>query len=142
MQFLNELRLKYSKLMYDRHGIDSLSKDMIFIWLVISLLNTLFRSRIAALVALLLLLIAILRMFSRETYKRSKENLKYLNIKRKTVDFSKIQLRKIKEFKTHRYCKCKNCSSYLRVKRKKGTHTVCCPKCGKEFKVKIIYGLS
>lgn len=138
MQFLNALRLKYEKLMLDRYGFDTLSRDLIIVWLAVAVINVPFHSRIVMFASLVLPLISALRILSKETYKRSRENLKYLNFRTKAIDFFKIQFRRIRDIKTHRYYKCKNCSSYLRVKRKKGTHTVCCPKCGKEFKVKII----
>lgn len=137
MQFLTNLRLKYEKLMYGRHGFDKLCRDMIILWLIIGVINSFIRSRVVMLVALILPALAIWRMLSRETYKRGRENLKYMELKTKAIDFFKVQYRRVKEIKTHRYYKCKNCHSYLRVRRKKGTHTVCCPKCGKEFQVKI-----
>lgn len=138
MQFLNELRLKYQKLMFERHGVDKLSIDMIMLWLIIGIINVFIRSRIVMLIALLLPVFAVFRTLSKNTDRRRRENFKYISFRSKAVEFFKIQFRRIKEIKTHRYYKCKNCRSYLRVKRKKGTHTVCCPKCGKEFKVKII----
>lgn len=137
MQFLNELRLKYLRLMHNRNGLDKLNIDIIMLWLIIGIINAFVRSRIVMLAALLLPIFVLFRFLSKDTYRRSRENLKYLNFKRKAVAFFKVQFNRLKEIKTHRYYKCKNCSSYLRVKRKKGTHTVCCPKCGKEFKVKI-----
>ncbi len=137
MQYLAQLRMKYEELMCGRYGIDKLNKDLFIVWLIIGLINTLFRSRIVMLAALLLPILAVVRMLSHNTVKRSKENLKYLEIRTKVFDFFKVQYRRIKEIKTHRYYKCKNCRSYLRVRRKKGEHTVGCPKCGKEFKVKI-----
>ena len=124
MQFLYELRLKYQKLMYDRNGIDKLCVDIVMLWLVVGVLNTLiFRSRVISLIALLLPIYAAFRMLSKETNRRSRENLKYIHFRTKAIGFFKVQFHRIKEIKTHRYYKCKNCSSYLRVKRKKGkTH--------------------
>lgn len=137
MQYLNELRLKYMKLMNGKYGLDKLCIDMLVLWLIVGVVNTFIRSRIVTLVALILPILAALRMFSKDIAKRSKENMQYSKIKSKTIEFFKLQYRKLKEIKTHRYYKCKNCDSQLRVRRKKGEHTVCCPKCGKEFKVKI-----
>lgn len=137
MQYLAQLKMKYDKLMYGKYGLDKLSRDMLILWLVIGLVNSLFRSRVVMLAALVLPILAVLRMFSENVVKRTRENLKYLSIRTKVTDFVKLRYRMAKEFKTHRYYKCKNCSAYLRVPRKKGEHTVGCPKCGKEFKVKI-----
>lgn len=137
MQYLARLKMKYDKLMYGKYGLDKLGRDMLILWLIIGFINALFRSRIVMLVALILPILTAVRMFSDNIVKRTKENLKYLSVRTKVIDFFKLRYRMIKEFKTHRYYKCKNCSAYLRVPRKKGEHTVGCPKCGKEFEVKI-----
>ena len=137
MQYLAELRAKYLKLMDGKYGFDKLSRDMLILWFAVGFVNNLFRSRIVTLVGLVLPIVVGLRMFSTAVYKRSNENRKYLEIRGKFAEFFKIQYLKIKERKTHKYYKCKNCSSYFRVKRKPGEHYVDCPKCGKEIKVKL-----
>lgn len=137
MQYLAELRAKYLKLMDGKYGFDKLSRDMFFLWFIIGFLNNFFRSRVISLVSLLLPLAAVLRMFSTAVFKRSNENRKYLEIKVKLIGFFRIRYLCIKERKTHKYYKCKNCSAYIRVKRKPGEHYVDCPKCGKEIKVRI-----
>ena len=137
MQYLAELRAKYLKLMDGKYGFDKLNRDLLVLWVIIGFVNNFFRSRIVSLVSLVLPLLAGLRMFSTAVYKRSNENRKYLEIKSKLMEFFKIQYLRIKESKTHKYYKCKNCSAYFRVKRKPGEHYVDCPKCGKEIKVKI-----
>ena len=128
---------KYLKFMDGKYGFDKLNRDMLFSWFIIGFLNNFFRSRIVSLLSLLLPLGAALRVFSTAVYKRSNENRKYSELKKKFVDWVKLSVRKFKERKTHKYYKCKNCSAYIRVKRKPGEHTVDCPKCGKEIKVKI-----
>ncbi|MBQ3970434.1 MAG: hypothetical protein II685_08150 [Clostridia bacterium] len=137
MQYLAELRAKYMKLMDGKYGLDKLNRDLFFLWFIIGFLNNFFRSRAVSLVSLLLPMAAVLRMFSTSVYKRSNENRKYLELKGKLMEFFKILYLRIKERKTHKYYKCKNCSAYFRVKRKPGEHFVDCPKCGKEIKVKI-----
>ncbi len=138
MQFLSELSIKFRKFMLGRNGFDKLGTDVLIFWLIINIINVFIRSGIISWIALLLPIYALFRILSKNTFKRESENLKYTRFRRKDVEFFKIQYHRIKEIKTHRYYKCKNCDSYLRVKRKKGNHTVCCPKCGKEFKVKIL----
>ena len=137
MRYLASLRAKYMKLMNGRYGMDKLNRDMLILWLVIGFLNNFIGSKVLMLVGLLFPLLALLRMFSTAVYKRSNENRKYSELKKKFVDWVKLSVRKFKERKTHKYYTCKNCSAYIRVKRKPGEHTVDCPKCGKEIKVKI-----
>lgn len=136
--FLAEMRQKYNKLMTGRYGIfDTLNRDMIVLWILIGFVNMFIRSGVLRIAALILPVLVICRMLSTNTVKRGIENRKYIEQRNKIAEFFKVQYRRIKEFKTHRYYKCKNCSAYLRVPRKIGEHTISCPKCGKEFKVKI-----
>lgn len=137
IQYLAQLRAKYMKLMEGKYGIDSLSRDMLVLWIILGFINGFIGSRVVMLCGLLLPLFAGLRMFSTAVYKRSSENRKYLKIRSSAAEGIKLRVRMIKERKTHRYYKCKNCSVYIRVKRKKGEHTIDCPKCGKEIRVKI-----
>ncbi len=137
MQFFAEMNMKLRQFMDGRYGFDTLSRDMFILWLITGVINVFIRSRVFMLVALIIPILAVLRMLSRNINKRSLENRKYLEIRKKVINFFKVQYRRVKEYKTHRYYKCKNCHAYLRVRRKEGVHMVRCPKCGKEFQVKI-----
>ncbi len=44
-----------------------------------------------------------------------------------------------KSDKQTKYVKCKSCGAILRLKRRKGSHTAKCPKCGKDVKVFSVY---
>ena len=137
LQYYAKLREKYEKLMEGRHGFDTLGRDLLILWFITGFLNGFIRSRIITLLSLLCPLTVLLRMFSTNSVKRSKETRKYLELKENAAEFFKLSYRKFQERKTHKYYHCKNCSANIRVKRVKGEHTVVCPKCGKEFRVKI-----
>ena len=139
LEKFNEIKEKYDKLMTGRYGVfDTLNKDMIIVCLVIGFLNLFIRSLIIRVLSPALIVLVVLRLFSTNEVKRITENRKYMEFKEKSKEFLKIQYQRVKEYKTHRYYKCKNCSSYIRVPAKKGKHTIDCPKCGKEFEVKIL----
>ena len=139
LEKFNEIKEKYDKLMTGRYGVfDTLNKDMIIVCLVIGFLNLFIRSLIIRVLSPALIVLVVLRLFSTNEVKRITENRKYMEFKEKSKEFLKIQSQRVKEYKTHRYYKCKNCSSYIRVPAKKGKHTIDCPKCGKEFEVKIL----
>ena len=78
-------------------------------------------SRILSVVAYLLMGYAMFRIFSRNTYKRYRENRRYLNF------LTRIRDRK------HRYSSCPRCKQSVRVPKGKGKIQITCPKCGKEF---------
>ena len=64
---------------------------------------------------------AIIRTLSRNTYKRYKENRKYLML-----------LQRIKD-REHRYYDCPRCRQQVRVPRGKGKINISCPKCKEKF---------
>ena len=41
-----------------------------------------------------------------------------------------------KDRKTHVFKKCPQCKAMIRLPKRKGSHEVICPKCGREFKIK------
>lgn len=68
-----------------------------------------------------LMLWAMFRCFSRNIYKRYRENRKYLML-----------LDRIKD-REHRYFECPKCRQPVRVPRGKGKISITCPKCKEKF---------
>ena len=71
-----------------------------------------------------LMIWAIFRTFSRNTYKRYRENRRFL-----------MMLDRIKD-RDHRYFDCPKCRQPVRVPRGKGKITITCPKCKEKFQRK------
>ncbi len=68
-----------------------------------------------------LMILAIFRTFSRNTYKRYRENRRFLMI-----------LDRIKD-REHKYFDCPKCRQPVRVPRGKGKIMITCPKCQEKF---------
>ena len=68
-----------------------------------------------------LVVVALFRMLSRNTYKRYQENRKYLRFMERLKD------------KEHRHFDCPRCRQPVRVPRGKGKIAITCPKCGEKF---------
>ena len=68
-----------------------------------------------------LMISAIFRTFSRNTYKRYRENRRFL-----------MMLDRIKD-REHRYYDCPRCRQQIRVPRGKGKIAITCPKCKEKF---------
>ena len=68
-----------------------------------------------------LMIWALMRCFSRNTYKRYQENRKFLML-----------LDRIKD-RQHRYFDCPRCRQPIRVPRGKGKIAITCPKCKEKF---------
>lgn len=74
---------------------------------------------------------------SKKLYKRQRENDIYTNLLLKIKQPIKRFFNRIKDRKTHVYRKCQNCKKVLRLRKVKGEHTVKCPICNHNFKVKV-----
>ena len=100
---------------------------------------------------LLIIALIIFRCLSKNIPQRTKENEIFLNICerampflrkippffRRVADWFKLQHRKFKDRKTHRYIKCPYCKAVLRVPFRKGKHSLKCPKCHEFVKANI-----
>lgn len=124
-----------------RYGADALYYFTFVLSLLLILSNVFVRSFVASLiiyaVAVGLLAWATFRSFSRNIYKRRKENETFIKIKNKIFSPFVLAKNKIRDRKTHKYIKCKKCRAVIRVKRIPGEHFLHCPKCSEEIKVKI-----
>ena len=135
--------------MYGRYGPDDLYKLLFKLYIALIFINIFINSRILLLLELLVIFIMFYRFFSKNIYKRSRENQKYLKLKKKLLKpFSNIN-RNIKD-KDHIYKKCRKCKTTLKlpVPSKRGIKHAKCPKCKrrvtvlalKKLKIEIIKG--
>lgn len=134
--FLDKLRYNLQRFMYGRYGVDNFYRFITIIIYVLLIIGFVSRKISFTLAALLLLIINTMRCFSKNINRRQRENQKYLNIKNTITSFFKLQVRKIKE-KDYTFKKCPHCKQTLRLPKKKGKHTVNCPKCHKDFEIRI-----
>ncbi len=134
---------KFRQFMDGRNGFDSFSFFLVLVGLTISTVNFFIWDRwislILYLAQLAVLGYAVFLILSKNFYKRSKDYRSYQKIQNSVKGFFVLQKNRIKDIKTHRYRKCKYCKATLRLKRRRGKHTVRCPKCREEFKVHILF---
>ncbi len=124
-RFLASLRQKFQYFMAGRYGTDKLNMAILGAGLVICVLVMFIRlpivDLILTLLSYLLMIWAIFRMLSRNTYKRYQENRRYLRF-----------LERLKD-REHRYFDCPRCRQPVRVPRGKGKIAITCPKCKEKF---------
>lgn len=137
MSFFQRIRASFARFMYGRYGIDEFYKFLFSAYFIFVLLNLITRSAFVSIICYALLLVMFFRMFSKNIYKRSLENQKYIKIKDRVKSFFALQKNRIKDRKTHIYRHCSHCKAVLRLPKKKGKHTVRCPKCNKSFELKV-----
>ena len=136
MSFWNKILLALRKFMSGRRGSDELSLALLIAGLIISLLSSIFGSSLLYWLGLVLYVISLFRMFSRNLTKRYEENRKYVEWLQKTkISFSQAKIR-LKNMRKYKYFKCPECGALLKLPRKVGEVTVTCGKCRHQFKKK------
>lgn len=131
------LKGKISRFMFGRYGFDELSRLITLLFYVLLIVNFFVKSYILYFVLVALMVITLLRCFSRNIYKRRKENEVYTRIRKKITNFVKLTSNRFRDKKTHIYIKCPSCKAVLRLPREKGEHSVRCPRCTNVFKTKV-----
>ena len=111
--------------MVGRYGTDRLNMTILGVGLAACLISPFFKNvSINLLLTSLsygMMIWAICRSLSRNTYKRYQENRKFLQF------FDRVKDR------DHRYFDCPKCHQVVRVPRGKGKIAITCPKCREKF---------
>lgn len=124
---------RFRQMMIGRYGSDQLNLVLIIIYFVISVISTVARNHILFYIGYALFFVVLFRTFSRNINKRYAENQKFLQLWNPIKGKYYQVTRRMKERKTHRFYKCKNCGQVIRVPKGKGKIAITCPKCRSEF---------
>ncbi len=120
MNFINLMR----RIMAGRYGHDRLNLTMLVVGCVLCFVQPLVPGGVKVIFTILseaLLILALFRCFSRNTYKRYNENRRFLLLVDRVKD------------RAHRYYTCPKCRQTVRVPRGKGKIAITCPKCREKF---------
>jgi len=121
--------------MRGRNGVDNLYYFLFSILCVLCFLNLFFQNLFLQILESIVLVFLLIRFFSKNIYKRRKENAAYLKIQNCILKKWRLFLRKWKDRNTHIYKRCPSCKKMLRLPLKKGKNIAVCPKCGDHFSV-------
>ena len=129
MNFISRLY----KFMYGRYGIDDLYRFLIIIYFIIAVINIFVNSRVLSVIGLIIFIFVIYRAFSKNIYKRKKENDRYLKIKRRFISRFESFRKKYHDRDYVIYRKCHHCKTILKLPLpdSRGIKKVKCPKCKK-----------
>lgn len=139
-----KFRDRVAAFLYGRNGRDEFY--MFLMWAALLLLLVAWVFMLAGLTVvyiilyvldLLLLWYGMFRFMSRNLPKRQKENRAFLRKWNAFKGFFRLLGNRFRDRKTHVYRRCPGCRVMLRLPKKKGKHTVVCPKCGRRFEIKI-----
>lgn len=138
------LRQRLASFMYGRYGADALYwfsfGVVFFLWIlrmIFSFIGIWIAELILSMLSTAILVFAVFRFMSKNIYKRSAENRKFLQFFGKIKGKFTLMRDKHRDRKTHVFKKCPSCKATLRLPKKTGEHTVRCPKCSNRFDVKI-----
>jgi hypothetical protein len=124
-QLGNKLKTGLYRFMAGRYGTDKLNTSILILGLILCVISMFLPAKGPVLVlttlAYLCSFVVIFRAFSRNTYKRYRENRKYLDL-----------IARIKD-REHRYFACPKCKQCVRVPKGKGKIAISCPKCRERF---------
>ena len=129
------IRNAIQRFMYGRYGNDPLNLFLILLYLVCYLVFIGTKFTPLYWITLVLLLLTLFRMLSRNLTQRRAENAKFMRLAGPVIRWLRLQ-RTIRRDKDHRYFKCPSCGQQLRVPRGKGKITVTCRGCGASFQEK------
>ena len=122
---MSRIKAALQRFMMGRYGTDKLNMFILGLGLVLCLLSIFIPVAVVDLILTVLsyglMIWAICRTLSRNTYKRYQENRKFL-----------LLLDRIKDRK-HRYFDCPKCRQMVRVPRGKGKISITCPRCRERF---------
>ena len=123
---INNIRNKLRLFMQGRYGFDELSKLLLVVALLCMVIVPLQKIFIFRILALLLIIFTYYRCFSKNHNARRKELQKYNTYKKMWS-----------ERKTHKFIKCKNCKTMLRIPKVKGNITITCTVCNNKISKKL-----
>jgi len=123
------------RFMAGRYGGDSLNNALFWAYMVLILANLLFKNLALYLLSLLIFVIYMFRCMSRNIYKRSEENRKFIAFNGRLRGI--VARGRTSSDGTHVFRNCVKCKARLRLPHKRGKHLVRCPKCGELFHVRI-----
>lgn len=117
--------MAFRRFMTGRYGTDKLNSLLLGLGLASCFISIFMSNAVVGLafssLAYVFMLLALFRCFSRNTYRRYRENRGYL-----------LLLERVKDRK-HRYFTCPRCRQTVRVPRGKGKISISCPKCKEKF---------
>lgn len=129
-------RYRLMQFMSGRYGSDSLSNTLLISAVAVSFINLFLRWGLLQFIVYLFIIYAFFRMLSRNMEARRREN-RWFTEKLGFIKKQKEIYETRRADKFHVYKKCPACKAILRLPHRIGEHTTVCPRCGKEFKVKV-----
>ena len=135
--FFQKIGAARRRMMYGRNGNDGICLVLMWCYLALWLLSVVFSALALEIVCVAVRLLQsvvlaywIFRVFSKNVARRRAEVNRFFG-------FFRSRRNRFRDRRTHVYKKCPHCRAMLRLPKRKGSHTVCCPACKERFSVMI-----
>lgn len=130
------MKQKLIQFMQGRYGVDSFSKFLLVVGLIVVFASALINGRLSNVVYILgwaAVIYSYFRMFSKNVSKRYAENQAFSKKTYGVRAFFKNQKNMMLQRKSHHIYTCPSCRQKIRVPKGKGKIEVRCPKCSTTF---------
>lgn len=119
--------------MRGRYGVDELSKFLMMLSVAMIIMGSLTGNTLVNLLGFAAIGSAYFRILSKDYYRCSGQNRKYLQLRHRLGSSWQGQIRRFKERKIYRFYRCPQCRQKVRIPRGRGKVKITCPKCTSEF---------
>ena len=141
LNFMQNLMMRFARFMSDRYArVDGISLACVILSVLLDIIAGfcgVLSYIILSVISFGVMIYAIYRPFSKNIWKREKENRMFMEAFRKIKAWFLLNYRRIRYFKKSVFVKCPRCRAVIRFPRKKGEHTARCPGCGEKFQVNV-----
>lgn len=128
-EMLQRFSLKIQQFMAGRYGTDQFTLFLIIISMVFTFFGRFRPIQFLYFIGGATIYYALFRTLSKNYEKRRKELNWYLRWSEKPRAEMKLLGNKLRDRSTHKYFKCKECKTVLRVPKNRGKIEITCPKC-------------
>ncbi len=126
---LQRFMMKMQQFMIGRYGTDRFSIFLLVVSMIFTFMGNFKPIRFMYFIGLLIIAYSLYRAMSKNYEARRKELNWYLRWSEKPKGAIKLIGNKVRDRKTHKYFKCKECKTVMRVPKNRGKIEITCPKC-------------
>ncbi len=127
------MKERMQRFMAGRYGNDQLNQFIFIVAIISMVLEIITRQSLFYTLTLVLLILAYVRVFSRNINKRYEENMKFLQKKDAILNKFRKQKYYVAQRRNFHIYTCPQCKQKIRIPKGKGKISITCPKCRTSF---------
>ena len=133
---MNGFRYRIYQFMQGSRGVDQYGRFLLLVAMTFLIVSMFTLENLFYYLGLMIFIYAYYRIFSRNLYKRERENTWYLTQKFRLTKGKSFRQKQY-EWRYYAYFKCPGCGQKMRAPRGKGTIKIKCHSCNTEFQKKV-----